>query len=183
MPSKAQLKLWSRLPRRDNESLPVDELQDLGLPQRHAPGVDLVIVAQQMERTVSKEDGQLKGGRETVGAGLAQHLARADHDVAEKARRAGRLRPSGLRGRARRPLPRLLERERQYVGDLILVAMFGVQRADAAFADKLDGQLGATHALRLEHPGDKPGDRFIVQGHAGTVEDLDEVHASPSLRR
>ena len=82
MPSNAQLKLRSRLPRRAKQGLPVDELKDLGLAHGHLPGVDLVIVAQQMKRAVHQQHSQLEGRRQAVGARLAQSLARTHDDVA-----------------------------------------------------------------------------------------------------
>ena len=46
---------------------------------------------------------------------------------------------------------RILQREREHVGHLVLAAVLGVEGADAALADKLDGRLRVVYALRLEH--------------------------------
>ncbi len=78
MPSKAKLKLWSRLPRRrDNDALPLDQFQHLGLAERHLAGVRLVVVAQQVQGAVRQEDGELERRRQVVAAPPARSARRA----------------------------------------------------------------------------------------------------------
>ena len=111
-----------------------------------------------------------------VGARLAQRLARADDDVAQQARRAVGAPAAARPG----PFPRLLQREREHVGDLVLAAMGGVERADAALADELDRRLRAVDALGLEDARDQPRDGLVVDLDPCRVQHFDEIHVSRS---
>ncbi len=86
-------------------------------------------------------------------------------------------------GRVARLLPRVLEREREHVGDLVLAAVLAVESADASLADKGHRQLGVADLLGLEHARHEQRDRLAVEVHARGVEHLDEVHESSCSRR
>ena len=85
--------------------------------------------------------------------------------------------------RALELLVRVLEREREHVGHLILAAVFTVQGTDAPLADEDHRKFGVVDRLGLEHARHQQGHRFAVDVHARAVEHLDEVHDASSPRR
>ena len=95
MPRNAQLKLLSRLPRRDTQRLPVQTLQQLGLARGHRTGASVVIVAEHVQDAVHEQHGHLQGQRQPVCPRLALRHARAHDHVAEEARRRRAARDSG----------------------------------------------------------------------------------------